>query len=195
MPPPPPAMFDALLAELKASPRLRVGLALVAAVLWVDGLLSLREQIDEAAKRHAQLAGQINRLRQYAAQTDWPERAKQAQMAQVELEGRLWRGGTPGLAQAAFQDWLAQNVGKAGLAHHEETPAQEGDLHKAGEGGEIWKIKAKLTFDFAPRGFTDWMAALASAERQIAVEKLTVRTEPAPRVEAVLVAPFQKAAP
>jgi hypothetical protein len=155
----------------------------------------LRDHLEEAAKRHAQLAAQINRLRQYATQTDWPERAKQAQMAQVELEGRLWRSGTPGLAQAAFQDWLAQNMSKAALAHHEETLVQEGDIHKTDSADEIWKIKAKLSFDFSPQSFTAWMAGLVSAERQVAIEKLIVRTEPKPHVEAILVAPFQKAAP
>jgi hypothetical protein len=188
-------MFKPLAAELKASARLRVGLALIAAVLWVNGLLSLRDRVEEAAKRHAQLAGQINRMRQYAGQTDWPERAKQAKMAQVELEGRLWRGGTPGLAQAAFQDWLAKNLDKSALAHAEEALAQEGGLHAQEPGGDLWKVKVKLSFDFAPPSFNQWIATLASADRQVAIEKLTVRTEPMPRVEAVLVAPFQKAAP
>jgi len=188
-------MLDQAIAELKASARLRIGLALIVSVLWVNGLLSMRDHLEEAAKRHGQLLAQINRMRQYATQTDWPMRAKQAQMAQVELEGRLWRSGTPGLAQAAFHDWLADNLSKAALVHPEETLVQEGGAHKPEPGGDFWKIKAKLAFDFSPRSFGEWMGKLASAERQVVVEKLTVRLEPAPRVEAMLVAPFQKSAP
>jgi len=187
-------MLNALLAELKASVRLRIGLGLIVAVLWVNGLLSLRDHLEEAAKRHTQLASQINRLRQYATQSDWPERAKQAQMAQVQLEARLWHSGTPGLAQAAFQDWL-ENLSKEAIARQEETLVQEGDSHKPEAGEELWKIKAKLSFEFSPQSFSEWMRKLAAAERQVAVEKLTVHMEPVPRVEAILAAPFQKSAP
>lgn len=185
-------MFEQFVAELKASVRLRIGLALVVSVLWLNGLLSLREQVDEAVKRHGQLAGQLNRTRQYAAQTDWPERAKQAQMAQVELEGRLWRSGTPGLAQAAFQDWLDENLGKAGVTRQEIVLIQDG-ANKADE--DLWKIKAKLSVDFTPQGFNALMQRLASADRQVIVEKLVIHAESSPRVEAILAAPFQKSVP
>lgn len=186
-------MLNQFLFELKNSIRLRLGLALVVAVLWLNGVLSLRDALTEEARRTAQLAGQINRARQYAAQTEWPERAKQAQIAKVELEGRLWRSGTPGLAQAAFQDWLTQNLKRAEVGRPDVTMVPDAGGGKAGEGTDLWKIKAKLAFDFSPRSFESLMGQLVNHERQIVIEQLIVRRESLPRVEAVLVAPFQKA--
>ncbi len=188
-------MLEQLAAEFKASARLRIGLGLAVAVLWVNGLLSLRDTLDEAIKRHAQLTGQINRARQYAAQTDWPERAKQAQMAQVQMESRLWHSGTPGLAQAAFQDWLAQSLSKSAPGRQEITLIQDGGANPSAPSNNLWKIKAKLSFDFTPQSFNEWMSALSSSERQVSIEKLTVRMVPTPRIEAILAAPFQKNAP
>jgi hypothetical protein len=187
-------MLNTLLAEIKASPRLRIGLALVFSVLWANGLLSLRDLLADAAKRHGQLTAQITRMRQYAKQTDWPERAKEAQMVITAQEVRLWHSGTPGLAQAAFQDWLVQNLKKAVVSRQEATLIQEGSTHKLENGEDIWKIKARLSFDFSAQSFNTWIALLASAERQVVIEKLTVHVEPIPRVEAILAAPFEKTA-
>jgi hypothetical protein len=183
-------VFNQLLTELKNSVRLRIGLALVVAVLWFNGILSLRDQLAADQKRVAQLAGQIHRARQYATQTEWPERAKQARITQVELEGRLWHSGTPGLAQAAFQDWLTQSLKRAAMGRSEITLIQDAGNSKSDE--SLWKIKARLSFDFSPGSFHDWLSQVTGNERQISVEKLNVRTEPVPRVEAILVAPFQK---
>ncbi|MGZ8218732.1 hypothetical protein [Methylomagnum sp.] len=185
-------MFNQLLAELKASIRLRLGLALIVAVLWLNGVLSLRDQLAEDIKRQGQLAGQINRARLYATQTEWPERARQAQIALAELEGRLWRSDTQGLAQAAFQDWLAQSLRVAVVGRPDVTLVQDGGGGKSDGADTLWKVKAKLAFDFAPHSFHQWMSQLAGYDRQVVIEQLDVRLEPLPRVEAILIAPFQK---
>lgn len=185
-------MFKQLLAELKASVRLRLGLALIVAVLWLNGILSLRDQVAEEGKRQGQLAGKINRTRLYATQTEWPERLRQMQITLAELEGRLWRSDTQGLAQAAFHDWLAQSLRTAAVGRPEITLTQEASAGM-GEGEDtLWKIKAKLSFDFTPQSFHQWLTQVAGHDRQIIIEQLTVRQESMPRVEAVLVAPFQK---
>ena len=44
-------MFDKLAAELGASRRLRLGLALIVAVLWLYGVLLLRDARDERARQ------------------------------------------------------------------------------------------------------------------------------------------------
>ena len=184
-------MFDRALAELKESLRLRIGLSLVVAVLWFNAVLSLRDQLDEEIKLYGQLAGKINRAHQYAAQKEWPERAKQARMVQAEMEGRLWHSSTPGMAQAAFQDWLTQGLTKAAISRQDVTLARDGDGKITESGTGLWKIKAKLSLDFSPKSFNDWASLLAAQERQVAVEKLNVHMEPLPRVEAILVAPFE----
>lgn len=185
-------MFKQFLTELKASARLRLGLALIVAVLWLNGILSLRDQVAEEGKRQGQLAGKINRARLYATQTEWPERLRQIQITLAELEGRLWRSDTQGLAQAAFHDWLAQSLRTAAVGRPEITLMQEASAGKSEGEDSLWKIKAKLGFDFTSQSFHQWLSQLAGHDRQIIIEQLSVRLEPLPRVEAVLVAPFQK---
>lgn len=184
-------MVNQFLAELKGSPRLRLGLALILAVLWLNGALSLRDEVATEIRRQGQLAGQIARIHQYATQTEWPERAKQVRATQLELEGRLWRAGTLGLAQAAFQDWLVQGMRETGLERPELTLLQEGLMAVDGDVNP-WKIKAKLAFDFSPATFMAWLARVANHERRIIVEQLVVRQEPVPRVEMVIIAPFRR---
>lgn len=185
-------MANQIFTELKTSPRLRLGLALILAVLWLNGILSLRDELAAEAKRQIQSLSQIARVRQYATQTEWPERAKQARITQMELEERLWRSSTQGLAQAAVQDWLTQGLSQSGVGRPEVSLVQGADAAKAdGEGGP-WKIKAKLMFDFSPQSFSAWMSKLASHDRQIVMEQLIVRMEPVPRVEMMLMMPAQK---
>lgn len=52
-------MFDKLTAELGASRRLRVGLALIVAVLWLYGVLLLRDARDERTRGFRQASVQL----------------------------------------------------------------------------------------------------------------------------------------
>ena len=57
-------MFDKLTAELGASRRLRVGLALIVAVLWLYGVLLLRDARDERTRGFRQASVQLARLQE-----------------------------------------------------------------------------------------------------------------------------------
>ena len=140
-----------------------------------------------------------------SSQTEWTARLEPARAAQLELEGRLWREGTIGLAQAAFQDWVNQAVQLSNLTRPIVTvAAQEGitaAVDKTSGGAAdpvapdgIWKVSAKLTFDFTPKGFYALMGRLAGHDKEIVVEVLLIRGAPIPRAEMVLVAYFQKPA-
>lgn len=195
--------FSALLSGLKANPRLRLGLWLIVGIAWLYGLLLLRDEALHATSEHQTLAKKIARIQAQAAQSEWPERVEPAQALQLELESRLWRESTIGLAQAAFQDWLNQAVQQASLTRPMVTVAaqEESATEKNAAGatetdhnGNIWKVSAKLGFDFAPKSFYALMERLAGHDKQIVVETLIIRGAPTPRAEMVLVAYFQKPA-
>ncbi len=201
-------MMDNLLNQLRANARLRVGMVLIIAVGWLYGVLTLRDEVNDQTQRFRSSTQAIARLKAQLAQTDWGTRAVAARAMAVQLEGKLWQAPTPGLAQAALQDWLMKAMAKAGIANPqvtvatvEETGAGNGAStqssdpaapNEANDPADLWKIKAKLNFEFNPTTLMDFLAALETNDLQTTVRLLTARKDPAPRVEMELLAYFQK---
>jgi hypothetical protein len=166
-------------------------------------LLLLRDEAQHAASEYQVLAKKVARIEAQAGQNEWAERVEPAQSLQLQMENRLWRESTLGLAQASFQDWLNQAVRQSNLSRPAVTVAaqEESALEKntsgandAGPSSDLWKVSAKLSFDFTPKNLYALMGRLASHDKQIVVETLVIRGAPAPRAEMMLVAHFQKPA-
>lgn len=204
-------MFDKLHTELAGSARLRWGLALIVAVLWLYGALLLRDERDERIRAFRTASVQLARLQQAAQQAEWPQRLDEAKVAVAQLESGLWRGDSLGLSRAALQDWLAQQLKQANvsrplisLAAQEEDAAGSasaggagpaalaGDAAAAELANGVWRVRAKLNFDFAPEGLQVLLAKLAAPSSRVVVESVRVVREPIGRVEMVVVAYFQK---
>lgn len=197
-------MIDNLLNELRENPRLRWGVALIIGIFWLYGILLLRERLQEQEQQHRAAMQSISRLRAQLAQPEWAARVAPARDMAMQLEGRLWQAPTPGLAQAAFQDWLNAAMIKAGVTHPQITvtvideavanvPNQNQDLGKTTP-VDLWKIRAKLGFDFSSATLLDFMSRIENHEKQIIVDTLNARKEPTPRVEMELYGYFQKQA-
>jgi hypothetical protein len=194
-------MFDTFSTELKENARLRLGLALIVAVLWVYGLLLLRDQKTSVAQSYKNATTKLARLQSVAQQGDWLGRREAAKTLQANVESGLWRGDTLGLARATFQDYLTQQTLVAAVTRPVVTMGTvDDDIRTDGKlagashnlDDEVWKVKAKLIFDFNPTSFNKLMGLLASQPRHVVIESLRVTKEPIARVEAVLVAYFQK---
>ena len=192
-----------IIAAINANSRLRLGLWLIVGIAWLYGLLLLREGTQHAAAEHQALARKVARVVAQAGQTEWPERIESAQALQLQMESRLWRESTLGLAQAAFQDWLNLAVQQASLTRSavtvaaQEESASEKKTVSATEtspNSDIWKVSAKLSFDFTPKTLYALMGRLATHDKQIVIETLVIRGSPTPRAEMLLVAYFQKPA-
>ena len=190
-----------ILAEIRGNPRLRLGLWLIFGIFWLYALLLLRDAGNRATNELTTLGKKVARLQTESAQTAWTTRAASAEALQVNLESRLWREGTIGLAQATFQDWLTQGAQQANLARTVVTVAaqEESNVENAATAKtepvmpkNIWKVSAKVGFDFTPKGLYAFLARLEQHDKQVIVESLTIRGSPAPRAELILVAHFQK---
>ena len=121
-------MFDKIQAELAASGRLRLGLALIVAVLWLYCALLLRDERDERMRAFRAASVQLTRLQQAAQQAEWPQRMEEAKVTVAQLESGLWRGDSLGLSRAALQDWLTQQLKQANVSRPLITlAAQEED--------------------------------------------------------------------
>ena len=186
-------MLDNFLNQLRANPRLRWGIALLIGIVWLYALLLLRENLQEQTQQHGAAAQGITRLRAQLAQPEWAARVTPAKMLAVQLEGRLWQAPTSGLAQAAFQDWLNAAMLKAGVTNPQiSVTVLDEALTTAPT--DLWKIKAKLAFNFSAANPMDFLSRIESHEKQIIVGSLNVRKEPLPFMEMELFGYFQKQA-
>lgn len=197
-------MLDNFVSQLRGNPRLRWGIALIIGIFWFYGVLLLRETLEEENQRH-QAAGQsIARLSAQLAQPEWTTRVQPAKVMAVQLEGGLWQAPTSGLAQAAFQDWLNAALAEVGATRPlitvtvidervADATAQSQDTDAATP-TDLWKIQAKLGFEFTAPILMGFLNQIENNPKQIVVVTLNVRREPVPHVEMELVAHFQKQA-
>lgn len=202
-------MFDNFLQQLRDNPRLRWGVALIIGIFWLYAILLLRESLQQQEQQHRATAQAITRLRAQLAQPEWTARVMPAKIMAVQLEGLLWQAPTSGLAQAAFQDWLNSTMAKAGVPRPlitvtviDEAVASEPNQNRDSGAStsanstpeNLWKIKAKLGFDFSPASLLDFLNRIETHDKQIIVATLSVRKEPTAHVEMELLGYFQKQA-
>lgn len=205
-------MLNNLLNDLRSNPRLRLWLALIVGVMGLYGVLLLRDALHNAEQQQRAVAQSVARLRAQLVQTEWLERLPAAKIMAVQLEGRLWQAPTAGLAQAALQDWLNAMLLQSKASKPLITVTVLDEI-TAGDGNappvstpagtaladgapatppDLWKIKAKVGFDFTPESLLTFLSRIENHDKQIIVDALNVRKEPIPHVEVQLFAYFQK---
>lgn len=197
-------MLDNFLNQLRDNPRLRWGMSLIIGMLWLYAVLLLRDNLHDQTQQHRMAAQTIARLHAQLAQPEWVARMEQAKILKVQMEGRLWQAPTSGLAQAAFQDALNAAMAKTGATNLQitvtvldETVANATDQSASPDTttpADLWKIKAKLAFDFSMPGLLEFLNLVENHQQQIIVGAFNVRKEPAPHVEMELYGYFQKQA-
>jgi len=94
------------LAELRNNKRLRIGLALIVGIVWLYWLMGLHDQRVPLLDQYKRASAQVARLQIQQKETQWPDRAREAQFALDAAQARIWHSSSPGLAQAELQDWL-----------------------------------------------------------------------------------------
>lgn len=177
---------------------------MIAGIFWLYAVLLLQETVQEEIRQHHATAQTIARLRAQLAQPEWLSRVAPAKTMSVQLEGRLWQAPTTGLAQAAFQDWLNAAMLRAGVSRQQITvtvideavtsaPSQSKASDSTSAAG-LWKIKAKLGFDYSVPTLLEFLSQIENHEKQIIVGTLNVRKEPMSHVEMELYGYFQKQA-
>lgn len=194
-----------LVTELRNNQRLRWGTWLILGIIWFYGVLVLRDEARASIEQHDSTLKQYTRLKALSTQRQWLDRAESAKLTKVQMEGRLWQAGTSGLAQATLQDWLNLTLTQSGVTRpaltvtivDEKSGDVSGENAKAGSADplttDLWKIRARVEFDFSPPSFYKLMAQLGAYEKRTVVESLTIHKEPVPRADMVLVAYFQSA--
>ena len=193
-------MAEASLPTAPDNTRLRWGLAVIVGLMWLYGVLLLRDELAQKTVEHNTMARSLARLQAELAQPEWTERVKSAKALSVQLESRLWQAPTSGLAQAAFQEWLKAAQTQAGLKGAQITgvavdeAASDSDTGAAASPGlkGLRKVSAKLRFEFAPATLLAFLNLVEAGDKRTVVSTLLVRREPQPVAEMEIVAWFQK---
>ena len=193
--------------ELRANPRLRLGLAVIAGTLGFYGLLAWQDHQQELAAQGQRLSAQVQRLSSRQAMDQWPQRAEDAQQVLQAVQRRLWRQSSVGLAQAEFQDWLREQLRRTNalnavvkIAEADEPAARAGAGAGAGADttaraprSDLTRVSAQVEFaNTDPQILLALLAGLAGPERTVVVQVLSVKPQ---RVEMRLAAWFLLPAP
>ena len=184
-----------LINDLRTSRRLRIGLALIVAILWFYALLDGRDRNASAREQYALVAAQLPRLNDQQKQTQWLSRAKEGAQALARAEQGLWHNSSPGLAQAELQDWLSQQLTQSKAANFNvkvaESDAGAGPEQKSDQVdaavSDVKRVRAKMEFNTDPKILDRFLAALAAADHLVTVDSMQVRQ---PRTEIAVSAWF-----
>lgn len=194
-------MLNGMLIQVRSNPRLRWGLWAIFGIFWLYSILVLRDVLQDKQDKYGGIVQSVSRLNAQLAQPEWISRVVPAKTMAVQMESRLWQAPTSGLAQAAFQDWLKATLAQVGLNQPMLTvTVLEGTTSTGTVAAnpvisvptDLWKVRATLSFEFNPEKFNTLMNKIEFGEKLVSIETLSIRKEPAPRVDMQLTAYFQK---
>ncbi len=158
--------------ELRTNNRLQVGLVAIIAILVAYSLLSLDEYRLKLIKELAQQQQRLAQLSGVVAQTEWQQRAEATRALRVQLEDKLWKANTVGLAQANFQAWLESNVRKhvPEARFRVDTP-----IEIQQEKMNLWQIKAQVDGIFLFSKINDLLLNIAKQPQWVIIDRLETR--------------------
>lgn len=165
--------------QLAASAGLRLGLLVIVAIVWIYGLLWTSDHVAVRQKELLALNEQAARLAPLARDRQWPTRADEARRVLAALQAMVWVESDPGLAEAAFQDWVRATASRAGLGVRELTvarPAAPAASASNGVGAGVQVIKMRLVAEFNRTALLGFLSEAAGNDRAVVVDRLLVRT-------------------
>ena len=81
-------------------------------------------------------------MRLWPVNVDWPKRVVEAQGQRTQLEAHLWQAETLGLAQAAVQSWLTQQLTPLNLTGLQVDVGQPEALASGFD--DLWRVPIQL---------------------------------------------------
>lgn len=186
------------LDELRSNARLRIGLGVVVTLVWLLGLLELRDTLTAARAELARSSEELQRLRTLRGEQQWPAFRDQAQARLADYRSLAWREESEGRMQAMLQDWLREQLAVVSLQPRElavtvlpsRAAATSDDKRKSELPADMRLARARLSFDFKPDSLHRLLAALAASHRWIWVSRLVVENDNRRAVELELEALF-----
>lgn len=162
-------------AELAQSARLRLGLLVVAAILWLWALLVLGDMAQAWRESAEQLQDKAAALRPVLKERIWLERAEDSSQQLQAVRTQLWTDPDLAVTEANLQDWLRGTAQKAGLTVR-DLNVNRGTLDKPSAALQgLTPVTAHLVLDYNRLPMLAYLAELARREPLLMVDRLALR--------------------
>ncbi len=178
--------------DLVLSDRLKALIAGVAVILLLSSLLGLHQLVTALERHYMRAQGDMTRLQSQIRTNIWQDRRQQSQVLKSVMEERLWTAQTPGLADAGFEKWLRDHMGRYKMEPTQQIQVRRVPVSRAAPSSsgaapdklsEIQRMTAKIVLPFDPQGLSNFLADVAEGEKTIVIDRLNVRAGRNPRVE------------
>jgi len=174
--------------EWRQNPRLRMGGWLILIIMMAYAIMRLSDLEDAIKNDYQRKARHLDELKALTQQKEWINRADAAKALIVQMEGRLWRANSRGLAQANVQIWVDNLLKEKHIteARTQVEPARDITGYKG-----IWQVSAKIDAAFNPRQLADLLYTVESHQQLVVVEQLDAILNEMPRFTLVMKFYFQ----
>ena len=177
--------------DVVVSDRLKAMVAAIAFILVLSSLIGLHQLVTTLERQYTSAQTDMTRLQSQIRTNIGQERKQQSQVLKSVLEERLWTAQTPGLADAGFEKWLRDHMGKYKMEPVQQIQIRRVAVSKplAGAGAaadkltELQRMTAKIVLPFDPQGLNGLLADIAEGEKTVVIDRLNVRAGRNPRVE------------
>lgn len=175
--------------DVVLSDRLKALIAAGALVLLLSSLIGLHQLVASLEKSYVRTQVDLTRLESQIRTNVWQGRKQQSQVLKSVLEERLWTAQTPGLADANFDRWLRDRMGRYKMEPTQTIQIRRVAVAKnpSAAGGdklaEIQRMTAKVVLGFDPQGLSGFLADIAEGEKTVVIDRMIVRAGRNPRVE------------
>ena len=164
--------MNTLLLELRQNIRLRLGLWGIIGLLLSYALVFINTYQGKIKQEHQEALHRLHQLQTVAKQTQWPQRANQTHQLLQQLEAKLWRAETKGLAQAMFQSFLQEEIYFAQFDNPRLEMQAPLDVPNY---PEVWQVTAQLNAGIIPTRLYQFLSMLLQNPQLIVIEKLDIR--------------------
>ncbi|WP_313256495.1 hypothetical protein [Stenotrophomonas acidaminiphila] len=178
--------------EWRSNPRLRYGAMVIVAILGMQGVFMLSDQVRERMTTYASDMEMLARLEGVRKETWWPERASKAAELLEAVTGRIPEVTGKGMAQAESQAWLTRLAAEQRVG---ESRVKVEDTVDVDGYPDMWQVISRLEGNLPSHGHEAFMRALAEALPWIQVERIEVGEGETPRVVATFRSYYRKGVP
>lgn len=182
--------FGGRVGEIALSDRFKGLTAAAAVLILLLSLLGLNRLVHSLERNYLAARTDMIRLQTQISTNAWQQRKQQSQVLKSVLEERLWTAQTPGLADAGFERWLRERMGRYRMEptqqiqiRHVPAAARAGAAAGPDALADIQRMTAKVVLPFDPQGLTQFLADVAEAEKTVVVDRLSLRAGRNSRVE------------
>ena len=174
--------------DLVLTDRIKILITVAAGVLIISALFGLHRYVDGIHERYTRTQTSLVRLRAQVTTDVWPARKQQSQILKALLEDRFWSAPTPGLADAGFERWLRDHLGRYQMEPLQQIQVRRIPASRPGAPGfeslaDLQRMTAKILLPFNGDGLTDFLKDVAEAEKTIIVDHMNVRAGRNARIE------------